>query len=336
MSQCLSTKSLQLLRSFAFFLAALDMTWVFSWTFLLWSHLSRSEPLSVPSSGSHTRPIGLWDSRSKEESYLFASSRDAGSVSHTLHFYPLSGGKPDHLSPLVGPQDRAICLCLHTISSINLFLRLLNTPQLSDFLLQPSQLLKVIIKLGMLAPIMVLTYLHPLGDFQVPELPTAKCLDSNIAPQGFCLGACISPAVGSPSMFLPQPVYYAGWSPCCYLIECDPWLWRAARPARPPHTNCPCQAYLTHHALFTHPVHAAPHLLNFLGALYAQGVTLTLLAPPPPHQVAAATRRANCAWQQLSDRDSPLLLRRFLGSVRNASGLEPGVFQKKNLSILNK
>lgn len=47
-----------------------------------------------------------------------------------------------------------------------------------------------------------------------------------------------------------------------------------------PHKNCPCQALLTHHVLFTHPVHAASYLLNFLGALYAQGVTLLLLTPP--------------------------------------------------------
>lgn len=335
MSQCLSTKSLQLLRSFAFFLAALDMTWVFSWTFLLWSHLSRSEPLSVPSSGSHTRPIGLWDSRSKEESYLFASSRDAGSVSHTLHFYPLSGGKPDHLSPLVGPQDRAICLCLHTISSINLFLRLLNTPQLSDFLLQPSQLLKVIIKLGMLAPIMVLTYLHPLGDFQVPELPTAKCLDSNIAPQGFCLGACISPAVGSPSMFLPQPVYYAGWSPCCYLIECDPWLWRAARPARPPPHKLPMPS-LSDSSCSVHPSCSCCSSFAELPRGFVCSGSDPATSGPTPTTSGCCCYKKGCAWQQLSDRDSPLLLRRFLGSVRNASGLEPGVFQKKNLSILNK
>lgn len=57
---------------------------------------------------------------------------------------------------------------------------------------------------------------------------------------------------------------------------------------------------------------------------------------PTPTTSGCCCYKKGCAWQQLSDRDSPLLLRRFLGSVRNASGLEPGVFQKKNLSILNK
>lgn len=128
------------------------------------------------------KSIGSWHLRANGEASPFALNRDEGPEPLTLHMFTLWSGQETACAfPRPGPETGLSVCPLHpVIRGIDFPLRRLNASQTGNLLSQPGQLLK---QLGTSVAMTPPTYLGPMGDPSVPELPGAKGLGSLLTPQ---------------------------------------------------------------------------------------------------------------------------------------------------------
>lgn len=190
------------------------MTQVLSWTFLMLSLLSSFELLSIQCSASHTRAWNLLASGSlgARGCLLLLPQAETKFQSPSPCMCLLSvRGKPAYLIPLAEPQDRAACLPVlpHNTrhQSLSQTAEYFSTRQLPLSAWSAAQV-------GCAYTHHTSLLHYSLGDLQIPE-PNIWAALLLLWRSVWCRYQSRK-AVDPSSVFLPQSVCRAEWSPCWY------------------------------------------------------------------------------------------------------------------------